>query len=96
MGCVFSTKNRRYYLNIYSSEPELRQYAPTFRSLQLEEADIGRLRKIFMSIDTDGSGQIELLELLMYMDLERTPFTKRVFSIFDDDGSKTVDFKEVN
>mgnify|MGYP000395057526 CR=1 FL=1 len=30
----------------------------------------------------------------MYIDIERTPFTKRVFSIFDDDGSKTVDFKE--
>ncbi len=90
----FSTKNRLYYLNIYSTEPNLLEYKEIFEALCLHQADIGRLRKIFNTIDKDHSGSIELLELLMYMDIERTPFTKRVFSIFDEDGSNTIDFKE--
>jgi Ca2+-binding EF-hand superfamily protein len=96
MGSLLScsTATRRHYLNIYSTEPEIVRWRPVFEALRLCEADIGRLRRIFRSIDVDNSGSIELLELLMYMDIERTPFTKRIFSIFDDDGSNTVDFKE--
>jgi serine/threonine-protein phosphatase 2B regulatory subunit len=47
-----------------------------------------------MKIDKDASGTIEVFEMLMHFDIERTPFTKRVFSIFDDDGSGTIDFRE--
>ena len=43
-GC--SSKNRHYYLNIYTSEPNLRQWQDIFESLQLKQADIGRLRKV--------------------------------------------------
>jgi len=43
-GC--SSKNRHYYLNIYTSEPNLRQWQSIFESLQLKQADIGRLRKV--------------------------------------------------
>ena len=42
----------------------------------------------------DGSGAIELWELLDYLDLQRNRFAKRVFAIFDADGSNQIDFKE--
>jgi serine/threonine-protein phosphatase 2B regulatory subunit len=42
----------------------------------------------------DNSGSIEILELFMYLDIDRTPFTKRSFSVFDSDGSGFIDFKE--
>lgn len=35
-----------------------------------------------------------MAELLAFMDLDPTPFSKRVFSIFDDDQSGEVDFRE--
>ena len=84
----------KHYRNIYKNEPKIIRHRQAFESLKLNELDIGRFRRIFNKIDKDRSGTIELLELLMYLDIERTPFTKRVFSIFDDDGSNTVDFKE--
>ena len=30
----------------------------------------------------------------MFLDVERTRFTKRIFSIFDDDKSGQIDFRE--
>jgi len=42
----------------------------------------------------DNSGSIGLPELLAHLDLPVTPFTQKVFSIFDDNGSGEVDFKE--
>ena len=45
-------------------------------------------------MDVDDSGCIELVELLVHIDLERTKFTERIFSIFDEDGSGQIDFRE--
>ena len=87
-------KQRKYYKKIYTFEPQIRKHEELFSSLQLQEVDVGRMRKIFNKCDNDRSGSIELLELLMYLDIERTPFTKRVFGIFDDDNSGEIDFKE--
>lgn len=42
----------------------------------------------------DGGGTIDLLELLTVIDVERTPFTERIFQIFDDDNSGKIDFGE--
>ena len=35
-----------------------------------------------------------MAELLAFLDLEKTRFTKRIFSLFDEDGSGLVDFRE--
>jgi len=35
-----------------------------------------------------------MAELLAFLDLEKTRFTKRIFSIFDEDGSGLIDFRE--
>jgi Ca2+-binding EF-hand superfamily protein len=47
-----------------------------------------------MEIDTDDSGTIDVAELEAYLRLEKTRFTTRIFSIFDEDNSGSVDFRE--
>ena len=55
---------------------------------------MARLHEQFLKIDKDGSGTIELWEMLDHLDLKRNRFAKRVFAIFDVDGSNEIDFKE--
>jgi serine/threonine-protein phosphatase 2B regulatory subunit len=52
------------------------------------------IHNIFQKVDLDHSGAIDVVELLTIMDVERTPFTERVFRIFDEDKSGKVDFYE--
>ena len=40
------------------------------------------LYKMYNKVDIDGGGTIDLVELLTVIDVERTPFTERIFSIF--------------
>jgi Ca2+-binding EF-hand superfamily protein len=50
--------------------------------------------KVFQKIDVDGSGQIDIFELMIYVDVTTTVFTDRVFNIFDEDCSGKIDFRE--
>ncbi len=81
-------------LNVYSCDPRLLQWKEQFETLQLSEFDIRRLYSIFRHVDVDGSGTIDILELLMFLDIERTRFSQQVFSIMDEDTSGTIDFRE--
>ncbi|CAN0051565.1 unnamed protein product, partial [Ectocarpus sp. 12 AP-2014] len=45
-------------------------------------------------IDEDKSGEISLWELFEALDMKQSKFTKRIFRIFDEDGSGSVDFRE--
>ena len=83
-----------YFKSIYSKNAAVRPLRSTFESLGLKEDDVARLHEQFVIIDKDGSGAIELWELLDYLDLQRNRFAKRVFAIFDADGSNQIDFKE--
>jgi Ca2+-binding EF-hand superfamily protein len=65
-----------------------------FVAMQLRKADVQKLFDVFSAVDVDGSGAIGTAELLAFLDLERTVFTEKVFSIFDDDKSGEIDFKE--
>ena len=58
------------------------------------DSDLEKLYKLFQAIDKDGSGEIDLVELIHYLRLTRTKFNKRVFTIFDEDGSGEIDFRE--
>ena len=53
-----------------------------------------RLFEVYCKIDQDLSGEIATWELLEFLHLERTKFTKRIFRMFDEDGSGQIDFRE--
>lgn len=88
MGCGPSK-----ILHVYK-RAEVKESKALFDALCFKELDIGRLHKQFRLIDNDHSNNIELAELLAHLDLERTRFTKRIFSIFDEDNSGEIDFRE--
>eukprot|EP00601_Ochromonadales_sp_CCMP2298_P005288 CAMPEP_0173213228 /NCGR_PEP_ID=MMETSP1141-20130122/25264_1 /TAXON_ID=483371 /ORGANISM="non described non described, Strain CCMP2298" /LENGTH=429 /DNA_ID=CAMNT_0014140385 /DNA_START=214 /DNA_END=1499 /DNA_ORIENTATION=- len=81
----------------YQAFSETEQYAgwmKQFQAMKLSKVEVKKLYRIFRLVDVDGSGTIALAELLVHIDLDRTSFTKRIFSIFDDDKSGEIDFKE--
>mmetsp|Transcript_8863 Transcript_8863/g.13282 ORF Transcript_8863/g.13282 Transcript_8863/m.13282 type:complete len:447 (+) Transcript_8863:128-1468(+) len=80
--------------DVYTKYPHLEPWRDEFEALRLKKSDVESLYKVFTRIDTDGSGTIQVEELLDYLDVDRNKFTQRVFSIFDEDGSKCVDFRE--
>jgi Ca2+-binding EF-hand superfamily protein len=86
--------NCNSYSDVYDKNRQLEAWRPQFEALQLKRKEIGKLYRIFRTADVDNSGTIGLPELLGLMDVERTPFSERVFSIFDEDGSGEIDFRE--
>ena len=74
----------------YKKYPQFEQYAGHFTSLGFTERDLAYLKQVFDKADGDKSGQISLMELLMFLDIDRTKFAKRVFSIFDEDLSGEI------
>ena len=83
-----------YFKRIYHKNKKVRPLRATFESLGLKEDDVARLHEQFLLIDKDSSGSIELWEMLDHLDLKRNRFAKRVFAIFDVDGSNEIDFRE--
>lgn len=73
---------------------QFRAWIDDFKALQLPLVDIERLYKVFMRIDVDNSGKVDLLELLNFLDVDRTKFSERVFSIMDEDQSGQINFYE--
>ena len=69
-------------------------WAAQFEALLLPQTAIQKLHYYFHQADMDHSGTIDLVEMLTVLDLERTRFTERVFSIFDEDKSGKIDFGE--
>jgi Ca2+-binding EF-hand superfamily protein len=65
-----------------------------FQALGLNPDDVEALHRVFSRIDGDQSGEVDLDEMLDWMDMPRTTFAKKVFSIFDEDCSGEIDFKE--
>lgn len=88
MGC-----GRSQVQSVYS-RPEVAAKRDLYEALNLSVLDIGRLHSVYRKIDNDSSNSIELAELLAYLDLDRTRFTKRIFTMFDEDGSGLLDFNE--
>ncbi len=89
MGCGTSTA----VLKIMN-HPNFPEWGKKFEALQIKNPEIKKFIKAFAKADLDGGGTIGLMELLVTLDVEKTPFTKRVFSIFDDDSSGEIDFGE--
>lgn len=65
-----------------------------FAAMRLTKSEVQQMYNIFRKVDLDGSGSVDIVELLTLFDIERTRFTEQVFTVFDSDGSGKVDFKE--
>lgn len=89
MGC-----GQSQLLHVYAQRPEVAAKREIYEAFSFKQLDIGRLHKVYRKIDNDGSNSIELAELLAFLDLDRTRFTKRIFTMFDEDSSGLLDFHE--
>eukprot|EP01041_Mallomonas_annulata_P007935 gene7935-16256_t len=94
MGACASFVKSTPKKDIYDVYPDLIMWKLQFEALQLDSDDLLRFDEVFREIDEDTSGTIEIIELLNFLDVDRNRFTMRVFSIFDEDGSNTIDFRE--
>ena len=80
--------------NLYSKYPELEKWKEIFALIGISDGDVKKLYKKFKRIDLDGSMSISLAEMIAYIGLEDSPYSRRIFSIFDNDGTNSVDFGE--
>lgn len=83
MGCSDSIERR--------IPPEWYQQ---FVALKMTKSEMAKLLRVYKKIDVDGSGTVDLPELFVFLNIEHTPFTERVFNIFDMNGTGKVDFRE--
>ncbi len=79
--------------SVYNDEKRAK-WRIQFETLQLKEKEVAKLFKIFSQIDVDQDGGMGLVELLTLVNVERTAFSERVFSIFDENRSGKIDFRE--
>lgn len=79
---------------IYFENAVIAQWKTQFEALKLKDIDVEKLYEVYTKIDQDGSGSISLWEMLEHLQLQRNKFTKRVFSIMDEDNSGEIDFRE--
>jgi Ca2+-binding EF-hand superfamily protein len=93
MGCGTSSAFIQCYDDLRRS-PKFVKWNEMFAALGLRAEEIKALFKVFWNADMDGGGTIDVVELLTVVDVERTPFTERIFSIFDEDRSGKIDFGE--
>ncbi|CAM9439632.1 unnamed protein product [Pylaiella littoralis] len=82
------------HASIYDTSMWARKYRHDFEALQLSEEQVRLMWDEYCKIDEDKSGEISLWELFEALDMKQSKFTKRIFRIFDEDGSGSVDFRE--
>lgn len=79
---------------LLQQHPEYSRWSRKFESLLLTSSNIQLLHKCFYYADVDHSGSIDVVELITVLGLDYTKFTERVFSIFDSNKNKKIDFCE--
>ena len=70
--------------NIYKDVPQITPLRATFEALQLTEGDVGRMYKLFLKITGPNNVCVDHKALLDFLDVDRNPFTMRVFKVFDE------------
>ena len=77
-------------------EPWFMSWKAQFECLQLSKRELKSIFRIFHAVSGGGevAQNVGLAELFTHISVERTVFTERVFSIFDEDGSDEIDFRE--
>lgn len=89
MGCGSSSD-----FEVACRKDEFIRWNTQFAAMQLTKRDIKRLYEVFYAMDIDGSGSIDVVELLTKIDVSRNKFSERVFSMFDEDKSGQINFRE--
>ena len=73
---------------------EYATWHPIYHSLNITTEDLFKLYTVYTSLDMDKSETIDVSEFLRAIDYDSTPFSRRVFSMFDGDGSGAIDYFE--
>ncbi len=75
-------------------DPILNRWKPQFDALHMNFAVIGQMVEVFNLVDKNHSRTIDLDEMMIFLEVERTPFRDKVFLQFDSDTSGAIDFRE--
>ena len=90
-----AAKNNVIFVEDATRPGQSPQAVNMMKNLGIHSTTIQKLFQKFCDINTDGSGEISLDQFYEALkDLERSPFSDRVFSICDADGSGQIDFCE--
>ena len=65
-----------------------------FKAMKLKHPEVVKLYELYNRVDTDNNGEIDIVELLTLLDIDRTTFSERVFQAFDKDHTGQIDFYE--
>ena len=65
-----------------------------FNQLNLEQDDLQKFSTVFWTMDRNHNGDVNMIEFLMYFNIERTRFTDRLFNTMDVSGNGQLDFLE--
>eukprot|EP00501_MAST-03F_sp_TOSAG23-6_P002423 GSMAST32.ASY1.ANO1.2532.1 assembled CDS len=82
-------------VDFWSKHPNLSVYKHTFEALKIDDDDLEKMHTAFLEMDDDASGEISIKEFFGYLEMRRTAFAKRCFSMFDADSSGELDFREL-
>lgn len=66
----------------------------SFRIINVEKELGEKFFFLFVEIDVDCSGEIDLIEFYSFFGIQRTRFSDRVFGILDLDQSGALEFQE--
>eukprot|EP01036_Dinobryon_divergens_P023759 gene23759-32145_t len=93
MGCCCCCCGSSASAGSYSN-PKYTALAEEYRVLELSENELNTFGKLFRRIDLDDSGTISIEELMTALGMD-TVFQKRIFGMFDTDGSGKISFAEM-
>jgi len=90
MGAICTKSDEAFWRHHHS----IQKYRKTFEALRVNTSDVERIFHAFKEIDLDGSNSISIDEFFNHFELKRSKFSVRCFTIFDEDGSAELDFRE--
>ncbi len=81
--------------NVVYDDSRVRKFKSQFEALQLKEHDVAQILRISHNVDSANGGDVGISEFLEYVKIFKSAFAERVLSLFDQDGSGELDFREL-
>ena len=78
-------------LSTITGEGISQDWLEIFTAMGLSISDVKALHKVFDFIDNENEGNITIRKVLTLLDIQRTRFNERIFSIFDKGNVGRVD-----